>query len=963
MKLLRLKADGFGLLRGEWHFDPARLNLVIDENERGKTSLLHAIVAGLYGLDGDARRHRGTITPLERWRPWDGGTYRLELDIESDGEKYTISRDFARGSVEVFNDRGQDVTPDFATEKDGFSIGLPLLGLDADEFAKCAFWRQGELADVVPELEKDRRASTLQARLESAADTRAGDASAIEAIQALEASLKAFDSPVLGTTLTIENAVKRLQGMREFETTQIRSFEHAYAEVAGPLERIATLDEEELALRARLRALEAHGATLRAGDATQRLERDDQRRTELAQRRAEAEALAPLANIPADAESVLSAQTARHSDLATRVKGAEAKRRAIEPELARMDAALEQFGAYEEHTAEDADALAVRAGELRRLEEERARIAHELEDALQAVRAQGLDPDRATILLPRFEALTLEQGDLLRDQPRIALTQQTELAMADQTRSMGRTMLRDIGQWKQPRYIVGGALAALGLAGTAVALATELVIPRPVAIIAGVAVMVAGGVVLIATAYARRKARDEAHERIHEADELQRQSQLRNIENDRLLQTAATELGYGTPQALLDEWAEAQRLKDLASPVHAAEQQRMAIERQYGAVQTAARALLAGTHEEVTPDALEDAATQVRQRLALEQDRAGIVRRLELADAEANEAQVAAQEMEQQAVSTIRAAGLNYEPGGSWTAWVGEVGQQVRRSLRRVALLEREIPAIEAELFDDATRAALGAERERATAATAGLSATERAAVQGATSPAEAEALSMTTRARLEALRDERETLRRDVQNVADRYHAEHPGACARLETAERELARAQTFRDSVTYARESIERVAAETHRRWAEFLNERVSNLLKDVGSSISRVRFGEDLDFAVSLASGHQATRGKAVHQLSSGARDQLHLAVRLAITEFLSRGGESMPLLIDDCFATSDDDRTRHGLKVLLDMFSRQHQIVFVTCHRARHESLAEQDAALYAERVHWLELRARVASGA
>ena len=133
MKLKRLKADGFGMLRGEWQFEPGRLNLVIDENERGKTSLLSAIVAALYGLDRDARRYRGLLTPLERWRPWDGGRYAIELDIESEGETYTIMRDFARGTVEVWNERGQDVTPDFATEKDEFSIGLPLLGLDADK--------------------------------------------------------------------------------------------------------------------------------------------------------------------------------------------------------------------------------------------------------------------------------------------------------------------------------------------------------------------------------------------------------------------------------------------------------------------------------------------------------------------------------------------------------------------------------------------------------------------------------------------------------------------------------------------------------------------------------------------------------------------------------------------------------------------------------------------------------------
>ena len=210
--------------------------------------------------------------------------------------------------------------------------------------------------------------------------------------------------------------------------------------------------------------------------------------------------------------------------------------------------------------------------------------------------------------------------------------------------------------------------------------------------------------------------------------------------------------------------------------------------------------------------------------------------------------------------------------------------------------------------------------------------------------------------------KDEREALRRRVQNVADRYHVEHAPALARHEVVVAELRRAQGFRGAVLLARQTIERVARETHRRWAEFLNQRVTDLLKDMGSSIARVRFGEDLDFAVTLTGGQQAARGKAVYQLSSGARDQLHLAVRLAISEFLSRGGESLPLLIDDCFATSDDDRTRHGMRLLLETFSRQHQIVFVTCHRARHEALAAHDRALYEERVHWLELRPVFAGG-
>ena len=961
MRLKRLKADGFGMLRGEWHFDPARLNLVIDENERGKTSLLHAIVAALYGLDSDGRRYRNLLTPLERWRPWDGGSYRIALELESDGETYTIQRDFALGTVAVWNDRGQDVTADFATEKDNFSIGQPLLGLDADEFAKCAFWRQGELADVVPELEKDRRSSTLQARLESAADTRAGDASAIEAIQALAAALKAYDSPVLGTTLTIENALKRLEGLRDAETVNLRSLEHDYTAAAEPLEKLATLDEEERALRSRLRSLEAHGATLRAGDAARRLERDARRRDELAKLRAEVDQLEPLAQVPADAETTLSAQAARHSELTSRLQAAAARRRAIEPELARVDEALAAFAAYEGNLADDADALAVRAGELRRLDEEQARIGGERDTALQAMRAQGLDPERALLLLPRFEALSVEQADLLRDQPRIALALQTDIATAEQSRSTGRTLIRDIGDWKRPRYVAGGALATLGLIGAALGLLNEFADSRTLIVGGGALAAIAGGILIIVTASARRRAREDAQARLLDADEALRQSQLRTTENDRLLLEIAKPLGYETAQALVDDWAEVQRFRDLSAPVHSAEQQLAVIGRQRSAVAAAATSLLA-TEDDLTPEALERASTGIRQRLALEQDRAAIVRRLELAEAEQHEAEMAATAMAQQAANTIRSAGLEYEPGGSWSAWVAEVGGQVRRAQRRRGLIEREIPSLEAELLGDDARAALHAETERARTATLDLPPAELAAVAGAASPTDVEALSASTRQRLDALRDERESLRRGVQNTADRYHGEHPVVLARLEQVERELRRARGFRDAVKHAHATIEGVARETHRRWADFLNRRVTELLKDVGSSIAKVRFGEDLDFAISLANGQQAARGKAVHQLSSGARDQLHLAVRLAITEFLSRGGESMPLLIDDCFATSDDDRTHHGMKLLLEMFSRQHQVVFVTCHRSRHEALAERDPALWAERVHWLELRPGVTAG-
>ena len=80
------------------------------------------------------------------------------------------------------------------------------------------------------------------------------------------------------------------------------------------------------------------------------------------------------------------------------------------------------------------------------------------------------------------------------------------------------------------------------------------------------------------------------------------------------------------------------------------------------------------------------------------------------------------------------------------------------------------------------------------------------------------------------------------------------------------------------------------------------------------------------------------------------------MRLAIAEYLSRGKHPVPLLVDDCFATSDDARARAGMKLLLEKLGSGHQILFTTCHRARYQALAALDPELYRSRVKWLDLR-------
>jgi uncharacterized protein YhaN len=67
------------------------------------------------------------------------------------------------------------------------------------------------------------------------------------------------------------------------------------------------------------------------------------------------------------------------------------------------------------------------------------------------------------------------------------------------------------------------------------------------------------------------------------------------------------------------------------------------------------------------------------------------------------------------------------------------------------------------------------------------------------------------------------------------------------------------------------------------------------------------------------------------MSTGARDQLYLALRLAYLESYADRAEPVPFIGDDLFASFDEDRTAHGLTALAAIGDRVQPILF-THHR-------------------------------
>jgi uncharacterized protein YhaN len=79
---------------------------------------------------------------------------------------------------------------------------------------------------------------------------------------------------------------------------------------------------------------------------------------------------------------------------------------------------------------------------------------------------------------------------------------------------------------------------------------------------------------------------------------------------------------------------------------------------------------------------------------------------------------------------------------------------------------------------------------------------------------------------------------------------------------------------------------------------------------------------------------------VEAMSSGTRDQLYLALRLATLEWRTETGEPMPFIVDDILINFDDERSRATLKALSEL-GKKNQVILFTHHRKIVETAGEK----------------------
>ncbi len=151
----------------------------------------------------------------------------------------------------------------------------------------------------------------------------------------------------------------------------------------------------------------------------------------------------------------------------------------------------------------------------------------------------------------------------------------------------------------------------------------------------------------------------------------------------------------------------------------------------------------------------------------------------------------------------------------------------------------------------------------------------------------------------------------------------------------QREIDRRNAFCAACALAEQTLAEAAADLRRNFSPALSRRAGEIL----AALTDGAYTEAVISAELKAESAGAGQLIAAPYLSSGAADQLYLALRLAVSDRITEPDDPPPLLLDDVLLQYDDARAAAALRFLQD-YAQTRQVFFFTCHRAYADALPD-----------------------
>lgn len=145
MKIKNIKVNAYGNIENKDINLEEGINIIHGANESGKSTLLNYIISIFYGIsrnkDGKA------LSDYEKYKPWNSNEFsgRIFYKLEN-GEKYEIFRDFNKKNPKIYNDKLEDISDRFETDKkDGSKFFIEQMGIDKQMYLSTVVSTQEEV--------------------------------------------------------------------------------------------------------------------------------------------------------------------------------------------------------------------------------------------------------------------------------------------------------------------------------------------------------------------------------------------------------------------------------------------------------------------------------------------------------------------------------------------------------------------------------------------------------------------------------------------------------------------------------------------------------------------------------------------------------------------------------------------------------------------------------------------------
>lgn len=988
MRIERIEITGFGCLaREELHFEPGRANLILADNEAGKSTLLAAIETALYGFPPRSRAAGRELR--QRFRPWGGGPSRLALDLHDGAHRYRIEQELLDPSGELverltIHRDHEDVTDVLRGEAD--SPGDWLLRLSRDDFRRSVLVHQGELERVAEDTEG------LVGQLDSVVTSAEAGASAAAALERLDAAveeyrdragLEPWSESHLAHARQWPRVEARLQEQIATYEQQRRKLEQRREELAN---EIAELEGQESRLAELHKAREClHLLELSAQrrDIRRRLDGDDDLSRQIAEVEKGIAGLEDVRGFPAEESDELTRLLERDAQLRQQMRSAAEECSRLAREIADIESQRAELIAVA--------ALAGRVDELhaalvlfrQSIEAERA-AKEQWAEAIRTLEAGGTPPEQLQEARQRYHLLSIDERRMVKDVDRHELTFVQQRREAEQSRQEAQAQLRVVDARRRLRRRQGLLLGACGAAvGVVVgfALGWGLGAGMALAVFAACVPALASAVIgawVVTTA---------AHIESYRYDQLQ--DQLRRLGEDELqLERERHERG-----ARLDELAARHALPReallAAVDFYLLHREQLDIVERMDELRTKAREELAAHRRrwaewlrKADPErAVDDVSIEAAEALVARAQRFNELQvRMAQLDAQRRGAEQSrdgllrsAGEAEASIADILRSGGveLSLPPRRDQLAPAEELvvarREFARRSVRRAErarlvvrleeLRQRRLPAEEraaleqrrARLDEDLTGAGEGAMSPEAALAwlRTDFDAGEDAALASwslhVLAAEEVTRVRARVSQRIEWMRSARGSAWQEARGFLKDYTRcmqEIDGTLCRLRA---ELARGRQFAEAIGLARDTLTAVAANSCERWGALLTRHLCPLLGAFLPGYVLEGIGSDLAPRLLHTPTAQRLDLDAIRlHLSRGAKDRLFLAIRLALARVLGEErGVRLPLLLDDPLANWDDAALAAGLRTLAEFGQRESSLIILSCQRSRCERVVRE----------------------